>query len=53
MIKEILKTLLYVYLFVCVFVGQEGKCDNLIKYVFEMLSSSEMELNWYWAGILD
>lgn len=35
----------YVYIFVCVIVGQEGKCDNLIKFVFEMLSSSEMELN--------
>ena len=46
MIKEILKTLLlYGYIFVCVIVGQEGKCDNLIKFVFEMLSSSEMELN--------
>ena len=28
MIKEILKTLLfYVYIFVCVIVGQEGKCE--------------------------
>lgn len=52
--KEILNTLLfYVYIFVCFFVGQEGKCDNLIKCVFEMHSSSEIELNWYTAGILD
>lgn len=37
----------------CTFVGQEGKNDNLIKHVFEKHPSSEMELNWYKADILD